>query len=141
MRAWVRAHRWLCGCLAAVLLFAQLASQAHACGLTGPQGGHDTAALAGLVAAEADACPGHAAAPADAGQALLCKAHCQADGQSVNSASGALDVPAADGLAVALWPVLSVAETAHTAPRPEALAVGPPDGTPPLYLSLQVLRN
>lgn len=142
MRAWVRAHRWLCGLFAAVLLFGQTAAVVHACQrmiLTAPGGG-----LAAAVAA-ADAmapCSGHAEADPAPGPALLCKAHCQADQQSVNSAPALADLPSPLLLGPVPWHWPDPAALpARGQPARSALPVGPPAGTPPLYLSLLVLRN
>lgn len=142
MRAWVRAHRWLCGLFAAVLLFSQLAAQAYACEFKGGRAGHLAPALATSDAGEHEGCAGHRSAAPEAGMALLCKAHCQADEQSVNNGPTGMDVPPAEWLAVALWPVLDLAAAdAGPVVLPEAQSLGPPEGTPPLFLTLQVLRN
>jgi len=137
MRAWVLAHRWLCGLVAAVLLFAQTAGAVYACE---PRDG----ALDRETIAAPEDCQAHRAAAAEhnAGgeQVLLCKAHCQAGEQSVNSGSSAGDVPHAALLAVVLWPLQEAAD-APASPRPECHALGPPAGTPPLFITLQVLRN
>lgn len=137
MRAWVRAHRWLCGLVAAVLLFGQTAAVAYACermGLGAPTAGGEADAPAPCrVHAGADVAPEHP---------LLCKAHCQADQQTVNSGSAAADVPSAPLLGPVLWHLPDPAVTgAHGDAMPAPLAVGPPAGSPPLYLSLLVLRN
>jgi len=87
-------------------------------------------------------CAGHAPGAMDPAQPLLCKAHCEAGQQSVNSGSGAASVPP-PALVGALWVrVLDVAEAEQLASAmPEAQSVGPPAGSPPIYLSLLVLRN
>jgi hypothetical protein len=138
MRAWVRRHRWLNGLLAAVLLFGQTAAVVYAC----------EQRLATLPApeeapAERSACAEHRSAEqAQPESALLCKAHCQADEQSVNSAPGTADLPPGDGLGILLW---SLPDRLVAVPMPASSAwaqpAGPPAGTPPLYLSLLVLRN
>ncbi|MFO1292711.1 MAG: hypothetical protein U1F07_06495 [Rubrivivax sp.] len=139
MRAWVLAHRWLCGLVAAVLLFGQTAGAVYACE---PRGG---AAGRAATAAPED-CQAHRAAAAehnaDGEQALLCKAHCQAGEQSVNSGSSAGDVPHAALIAVVLWPLQAAAGAGTLAsPRHERRTLGPAAGGPPLFITLQVLRN
>ncbi|MCC6852494.1 MAG: hypothetical protein GX886_16100 [Comamonadaceae bacterium] len=139
MRAWVLAHRWLCGLVAAVLLFGQTAGAVYACE---PRDG----ALDRETTAAPEDCRAHRAAAAEqnAGgeRALLCKAHCQAGEQSVNSGSSAGDVPHAALIAVVLWPLQGAPGAgALASPRPERPALGPPAGTPPLFITLQVLRN
>ena len=78
----------------------------------------------------------------DPDQPQLCKAHCEAGQQSVNSSVAAASVPP-QALIGALWVrVLDVAAIELiAAAMPEAQPVGPPAGAPPLYLSLLVLRN
>lgn len=128
-----RHRRWLPGWLVPVLLFAQIATAAYTC----PQTVSMDAAANGAMAEMPDCHGGEDATPPP-----LCKAHCEAGQQSVNSLSGAAGVPA-PALVAALWVrALDVAEAAQTAAAlPEAQSVGPPAGTPPLYLTLLVLRN
>lgn len=141
MRAWVRAHRWLGGLWAAALLFAQLAGTVYACEPLGGAAGQPAPSMSTTVAAEHEACASRRSAPG-AGEALLCKAHCQADEQSVNSGPAASGVPPAALMAVALWPVLGVvAAAAEAVALPVAQALGLPAGAPPLFITLQVLRN
>lgn len=126
----LRGHRrWLSLWLAGMLLLALLATAAYAC----PRA-TDAAALPD--------CHDSAPVAMDPDLPLLCKAHCEAGQQSVNSLSGAAGVPA-PALVAALWVrALDVAEAAQTAAAlPEAQSVGPPAGAPPLYLALLVLRN
>jgi hypothetical protein len=139
MRAWVHRHGWLGGLLALVLLFGQSAAVVYACE-------RQLAALPAPAEAPAplDGCAEHAAAATEAppGHALLCKAHCQADQQSVNSAGGTADLPAGDGAGVLLWPLPERTAVLPTlGPRAWAQPAGPPAGAPPLYLALRVLRN
>ncbi len=78
----------------------------------------------------------------DPGQQQLCKAHCQAGQQSVNSQVGALDAPPALLLGMALVGLVAPAEPMlMRCGRADARAAGLPRGAPPLYLSLLVLRN
>jgi hypothetical protein len=139
MRARVRAHRWLCGVFAAVLLFGQTAALAYAC-----QGMQTGARAAGdVVMVEAMAgCTGHADADAAPEHPLMCKAHCQADQQSVNTGSAAADLPPADLVGAVLWHLPEPQPIAVCgAFAPAAQPAGPTAGFPPLYLSLLVLRN
>ena len=118
------------------LLFSHWATAAYACA-------RESAAATAL--AEMATMPGCDSAPwraMDPDQPQLCKAHCEAGGQSVNSSLGAASVPP-PALIGTLWVrVLDVAVIEQlAAAMPEAQPVGPPAGTPPLYLSLLVLRN
>ena len=91
--------------------------------------------------ADMPGCTGDMAAM-DADQPLLCKAHCEAGLQSLNSNAALADAPPAVALPAALLVVLDVAQAAErAAAMPPGLPTGPPAGTPPLYLSLLVLRN
>lgn len=132
MRAWVGRHRWVCLWLAALLFGAQVAASAHACATLGT----------GPAVVHGPDCAGSAGALPEPARPLLCKAHCEAGLQTVNSATGAPAVPA-PALIDALWlrviDIVAVEQIA--AAMPEAQPVGPPAGTPPLYLSLLVLRN
>lgn len=139
MRAWVRAHRWLCGVFAVVLLFGQTAALAYAC-----QRMHVGAPAAGESAVvEAMAgCTGHAEADPAPEHPLLCKAHCQADQQSVNTGSAAADTPPAEVVGAVLWHLPEPQPVdMRGALAPAAQPAGPTAGFPPLYLSLLVLRN
>jgi hypothetical protein len=78
----------------------------------------------------------------DPEQPQLCKAHCERDKQTVNNAP----VPALTAAALldplltrlALW---RSPEAAEALPAIVAAHTGPPDGAPPVYLALQVLRH
>lgn len=127
-----RHRRWLPAWLVPVLLFALMATAAYACPQAAPNA-EGVAAMAGMPDCQTGM---------DPAQPQLCKAHCEAGQQSVNSNAAAASVPA-PALIDARWArALACAETASTAlaaPKPQS--VGPPAGTPPLYLSLLVLRN
>ena len=127
-----RHRRWLPGWLVAVLLVAQMVTAAYACPRAAPD-----AAVATAAVAEMPDC--HAGM--DAAQPPLCKAHCEAGQQSVNSNAGAASVPG-PALIDARWArVLACIDAAQTGlVAPKTQSVGPPAGTPPLYLSLLVLR-
>jgi hypothetical protein len=121
--------------LAATLLFAQWAIAAYVC----PRDGAPDAGAA--IAAMAD-CPGMPAGAMDPEQPQLCKAHCEQGTQSVNatpqpepatafSIVAVLDWRATAALPAQRWPAARVAET----------SASPPRGTPPIYLTLRVLRD
>jgi hypothetical protein len=147
---------WLGLLMALVFVLGQQAALAHACarGLPMPA---PAAPAEGSVDGSADrsadlsaaaplimpmACEGHGAEGPAPEQRLLCKAHCQADEQSVNSAAAAPDLPAADLLGLVPWHQPQLGDAAHVVrPVPRARPTGPPAGAPPLYLSLLVLRN
>jgi hypothetical protein len=137
MRALRRHRGWLSGCLIAVLLFTQLVTAAYACPQLAP-------APAGAVAAmpAMPDCDGSMPASMDPDQPQLCKAHCEAGTTSVNSQAAALDAPQAMAVGAALVGIVAVADAAAlAASMPASVADGPPVGSPPLYLSLLVLRN
>jgi hypothetical protein len=151
-----RHRRWLVPWLAAALLCAQWLTAAYACPQlrAAAQGEAPGVAVSGAVVPAASGlptlstpptisdCGGHGAAVMDPEQPQLCKAHCQAGQQSVNSQASALDAPPAAMLAGALVRALEVhAPLLPHALRADARAAGPPRGAPPLYLSLLVLRN
>jgi hypothetical protein len=142
MRTWSLRHRWLCGWIAAVLLFGQTAAIAYACVPALARVQDSTAIdLARIAEGVDEGCAGHAAA-SDPSQALRCKAHCQADQQSVNSATGGIDLPSVTDLGALPWHLPDPADALPAvAAATRAQAAGPPAGTPPLYLSLLVLRN
>jgi hypothetical protein len=120
--------------MAVVLLFTQWVTAAYAC----PQ-------LQGAGQAEAAVVMPCHEAPGrmDPDQPLLCKAHCAADSSTRDGGVTALNVPPAPSWIEAPWQrtidLAAAAERAAT--MPEARPAGPPDGAPPLYLSLLVLRN
>ncbi|MGQ3053040.1 MAG: hypothetical protein ACT6S0_14765 [Roseateles sp.] len=124
--------RWIASMLATLLVFLQLATAAYAC--AAPQ----TAAGESAMAAMSDC---EAMASMDPEQPQLCKAHCDRDKQTVNNAPVPDVAPAAllDRLLsrLALWLPPGAAEAL---PAVVAAHTGPPDGAPPVYLALQVLR-
>lgn len=138
MRALRRHRSWLSSWLVALLLFAQWATAAYACPQLAGAGKQSTPAIA--MASMPDCTGG--TSTMDPEQPQLCKAHCELGQQSVQSGGtvlGALPVMAHGG---ALMGVLRPAEDAdRAAPMPPTRNAGPPAGTPPLYLSLLVLRN
>lgn len=127
-----RHRRWLPAWLVPVLLFAQIATAAYAC----PQAAQP---VTEAVIAKAEMPDCHVGM--DPAQPQLCKAHCEAGQQSVNSNTGAVSVPG-PALIDARWArALTCTDAAQIALVPsKAQSVGPPTGTLPLYLSLLVLR-
>jgi hypothetical protein len=127
-----RHRRWLPAWLVAMLLVAQMVTSAYACPRATPD-----AVVATAAAVEVPDC--HAGM--EPAQTPLCKAHCEAGQQSVNSNAGAASVPG-PALIDARWArALACTDAAQTAlVAPKTQSVGPPAGTPPLYLSLLVLR-
>lgn len=123
---------WIASVLAAVLVCLQLATAAYACAAP--------PAATNVVMAAMPDCEGMSGM--DPEQPQLCKAHCDRHKQTVNSAPAA-DLPSVAMLAwlhsrVVLW---MPAPTADLLPAVIAAHAGPPDGSPPVYLALQVLRN
>jgi hypothetical protein len=127
-------RRTLCGWLAAVLLFTQWVTAAYACPQLQAAGPAEAAAVM-----PCHETPGRM----DPDQPLLCKAHCTADASTRDGGVTPLNVPTAPSWIDAPWQrTLDLAGVAQlAASMPEAQPVGPPDGAPPLYLSLLVLRN
>ena len=129
-------RRWTASLLAFALVCTQLLTAAYACPVPAASVPGSATLMAGM--ADCDQMSGM-----DMEQPQLCKAHCDRDKQTVNNAPANDLSPAAiilDRLLtrLALWVSPDAAEalpaviTAHT---------GPPDGAPPVYLALQVLRN
>jgi hypothetical protein len=131
MRTWIRRHRWLAVGLALLLAGGQVAAAAYACADAGSE----------PVAVHGPDCAGHAKPAKDAAQPLLCKAHCESGQQTVNTAAASASVPA-PALIDERWmrPIDPVAAEQVAAAMPEAQPVGPPAGTPPLYLAHLSLR-
>lgn len=137
MRALRRHRGWLCGWLIALVLFSQLATAAYACPQLAPAPADAVAAMAAM-----PDCDGSMPASMDPDQPQLCKAHCEVGKTSVNSQVTAPDAPPALAVGAALVGIVDGADAAQLAARmPASVADGPPIGSPPLYLSLLVLRN
>ena len=132
-----KAHRrWIASLLAAVLVCLQLATAAYAC--VAP--GKPPAAV--VVMPDMPDCPGMTALDETSPQ--LCKAHCDRDKQSVNTAPPADLAPALAVDWLLSRSVVSQVEgpaQAATLPAVMAAHTGPPPGDPPAYLAYLVLRN
>lgn len=126
-------RRWLSTGLLVALLVMQWATAVHACPMAHP---------AAPVAAMPDmpGCDGHMPA-SDAGHLQQCKAHCERASQALNSLQG-VDVDAQPAvLAIVDWrPAVHAAPLASRVESIVRSGAAPP-GTPPLYLTLRVLRN
>jgi len=138
MRLSRRPTRWLSTWLTAMLLFAQVAAAAYACPTTAAV----SAALeAPMAMAEMPGCSGNLHGAADPDLPQLCQAHCQPGAQTIHP------TPASDAPTTAV--LLAVLDWTPTARLPAQAAglvdeISPgtsPPGSPPLYLSLLVLRN
>ena len=127
--------RWVSGGLVMLLLFTQLATAAYACPaeLRAPRAEVEMAAMPG--------CDGSMPRDMDSDQPQLCKAHCQQGEQVVGA------TPVGDWTA---WPLLLAVIDWRQAARADLPPARPwsgpppgavPPGSPPLYLSLLVLRN
>lgn len=134
MRPSRRPTRWLSGWLIVVLLFAQLATAAYACPL--PPAAAPSAPMAAM-----PGCDEHLPGALDPDQPQLCRAHCQQGAQTVGQpvAPDLTAVPVL--LAVLDWTPAVVAVSPGAVPTAELVSGAPPPGSPPLYLSLLVLRN
>jgi hypothetical protein len=131
--------RWVSGGLVMLLLFMQLATAAYACPA-------ELQALRSTTTSQAmPDCDGNMPLDMDAEQPQLCKAHCDQGEQVVGAA------PLGDWTP---WPLLLAVidwrHAARTDPPPARWHSSPwwgpppgavPPGSPPLYLSLLVLRN
>lgn len=127
--------RWVSGGLVMLLLFMQLATAAYACPaeLQALRAEAEMAAMPG--------CDGNMPRDMDADQPQLCKAHCQQGEQVVGATPVGDWTPVPLLLAIIDWrqaarAALPLARP-HSSPPPGAV----PPGSPPLYLSLLVLRN
>lgn len=129
----LRPHRrWIAAWLAGVLLFALWSTSSHACSRVGV--GTQAASMA-----EMPDCDGTMAMEDD--EPLRCQAHCTEDGRLTGSASIAIDLPPPLPAAGAIVAVLDGAAAQLEFAAPWPAAEGPPPGSPPIYLLLQVLRN
>lgn len=139
--------RWIISGLVAALLFMQLAVAAYACPkLDGPAHA-SSMQMAGMTMDEAidmAAMPDCHAMPGsmDDDAPQLCRAHCGNDSQPAPSAH-APDFHATATQALWLAYVLPTAIESATAAERQSSTAEPasPPGFPPLYLTLQVLRN
>ncbi|WP_457356567.1 hypothetical protein [Roseateles sp. P5_D6] len=126
--------RCIASLLATVMVCLQLATAAYACPAPAPAGS-PMASMAGMADCEQ-------MSAMDTEQPQLCKAHCDRDKQTVSN------VPAPDlALTVILDPLLTrlalwlPPEAAEALPAVITAHTGPPEGTLPVYLALQVFRN
>lgn len=133
MRLSRRFIRWLSGSLVVVLLAVQFATAAYACPKRALPDAGATAMMPG--------CDGTMSVPMEAEQPLLCQAHCQQGTQTVHP-TPVNDAPASpvllavlDWTAMAWQPLRPEAHPSWSSPGAS------PPGSPPRYLSLQVLRN
>lgn len=119
-----------------VLLFAQLATSAYACPTIA------AATPTPVAAMSMPGCDGNMPGAMDPDQPQLCQVHCSQGSQTVQSAPSA-DAPQAPAVLLVIldWTHSTLAP-ARCAVRPAAVATGAsPPGSPPIYLSLLVLRN
>jgi len=134
MRLTRRPTRWLSCWLTAAVLFMQIAAAAYACPAAAA-----TAVPAAM--AEMPGCSGEMSGTMDPDQPQLCKAHCQQGSQTVQP-TPASDASASPVLMAVLDWTRAALLPAQQARRTLTAASGSsPPGSPPLYLSLLVLRN
>jgi hypothetical protein len=135
MRFHRRPKRWLSGWLCLVLLSVQLATSAYACP------GLAAAAQIPVAMAEMPGCDGNMPGVMDPDQPQMCKAHCQQGSQTVHP-TPASDAPASPLLIAVLdWKHTDALAAQPAGRTSTATPGGSPPGSPPLYLSLLVLRN
>jgi hypothetical protein len=136
MRLHRRTTRWLASLLVSTLLFMQVAAAAYVC----PMGGGAAAPAEAMEMMPG--CDGHlGGADMDTAQLPLCKAHCEQGQQSTASGPDLSPGSAPLLLAVLDWGVPALRAPAASACAQAIASGAPPPGSPPLYLSLLVLRN
>ena len=127
--------RWVSGGLVMLLLFMQLATAAYACPAELQARGSD-AAMAVM-----PGCDGNMPRGMDADQPQLCKAHCQQGEQVVGATPVGDWTPMPLLLAVIDWRHAAQADLPAARPWSGPPPGAVPPGSPPIYLSLLVLRN
>lgn len=126
-------RRWLSAGLLVALLVMQWATAVHAC-----TAAHPTAPAA--VMPEMPGCDGHMPA-LDAGHLQQCKAHCERASQALNSLQG-IDLDVQPVLCVVVdWRTVEHAVPMGSPVESIVRSGAAPPGSPPLYLTLRVLRN
>lgn len=125
--------RRVAGGLVMLLLFVQLATAAYACPLELPR-------AEGAMAAMAD-CDGNMPGAMDVEQPQLCKAHCQQDEPVVAAPFAGDWTPWPLLLGVIDWRQAAQADLPRVQARSGPPPGAAPPGSPPIYLSLLVLRN
>jgi hypothetical protein len=127
-------RRWIASVLALVLVCLPCWTAAYACPVaTSPA---SAVAMAGMT--DCDQMSG-----LDTAQPQLCKAHCDRDRQTVNNAP-APDLSSHAAVVDELFTRLALwlpPEAATELPAVMAAHAGPPGGSLPVYLALQVLRH
>lgn len=138
MRVHRKFKRWVSGGVAMLLLFMQLATAAYACPaeLQALRAAEEMPAMAAM-----PGCDGDMPRAMDAEQPQLCKAHCQQGEQVVGVAAVGDWTPAPLLLAVIDWRQAAQADFPPARPTSAASPGAAPPGSPPIYLSLLVLRN
>jgi hypothetical protein len=127
--------RWLAVGLVMLLLFMQLATSVYACPA-------ELQALRNDAAMQAmPGCDGNMPRGMDTEQPQLCKAHCQQGGQAVGASAANDWTPWPLLLAVIDWRQAALADLPHAGPHAGPPLGATPPGSPPIYLSLLVLRN
>jgi hypothetical protein len=139
MRFTRHTRRWLSGWLIGALLCMQWAMAAYAC----PQLLAGSIQQTSMAMADMPDCPGMSHAQMDPAAPWLCKAHCNPGSHATQPSTPDVSV---DQVAPVLLGWLDWRPVAQMVPgssddRVSAAATGPPPGWPPIYLSLQVLRN
>jgi hypothetical protein len=127
-------RRWLSAGLIVALLFMQLATAAYAC----PR--ERERFQPSQTAAEMPGCDGNMPLAMDADQPQLCKAHCEQGSHVVNTTEACDATTPPMVVAVLDWAHSAVAPTSGATPRHRSRSGLSPPGSPPLYLSLLVLR-
>jgi hypothetical protein len=127
--------RWLSVSLVMLLLFMQLATSVYACPAEFQAMRNDAAMQA------MPGCEGKMPRGMDAEQPQLCKAHCQQGEQAVGASAANDWTPWPLLLAVIDWREAARADPPHAGPHAGSPPGALTPGSPPIYLSLLVLRN
>lgn len=145
MRFSRRTCRWLSGWLIGALLCMQWAVAAYVCPQAGLAAGGDPVQMA---ASDMPGCPGMSAPmsnhAADEQSPLLCVMHCTPGSHAFQTSHAGInvDLAAPQLIAVLDWrPAIEPVRSGLLSAQCIDAVTRPPTGWPPIYLSLQVLRN
>lgn len=120
--------------LLCALVSGQWATAAYVCPRSGGEAAQAMAAMPD--------CAGMTAEVMDPEQPQLCKAHCEQGAQSVNATPSPEPATSFSVLAVLDWRAGAALPLHGSLPAArERASAQPPPGTPPIYLTLRVLRD
>lgn len=147
MRFSRRTCRWLSGWLIGALLCMQWAVAAYVCPQAAVAGAADGEQMQ-MAVSGMPGCPGMSAPmpdrAADESTPLLCVMHCTPGSHAFQASHADLSVDLVAPQLITLldWrPAIELVRSGSLSARHVDMTTGPPTGWPPIYLSLQVLRN